>query len=277
MTVNPPSDHLADPDDEQEASHRFALTLAPRIGALIERQESSERTPDDRSSLAADDRYTKPFQSSHAVWLALTHAVDNLHALRTLTVRGDLPNLVVHTHPYAAYPLIRAAYENASQAMWLLTPANRNDRLTRRFRLLLTDGKHRDQMGGLTGLSTTAHAERLARIDPVIVARKLDRVECLRTVGNRAFVRGAATATGGDPDYAEAVWSALSGLSHGDMWASMSSTDREVVAVSDDGTATARITSSIRNVERLTSVALNGTEAALRVYDKRSNQLAVDR
>jgi hypothetical protein len=89
--------------------------------------------PPDGSPLKADNNRTAPYQLGHAAWHAISHAVDHLHCLHALITDAQLLNM------YAPYTLVRAALENASAAVWLLAPASRSDRITRRLRLAALD------------------------------------------------------------------------------------------------------------------------------------------
>ena len=271
MTEPNPLHRVASAEDEKAASRRLTTVLAPRIDALTERHHT-RRPVAPGSPLYGDDLAAEPYHLSHAAWHPISHAIDNLHALRSLTVRGDLPNLTVHIHPYSAYPLIRAAYENASQAVWLLGDPNRNVRLTRRFRLLLTDDGNSDKVAELTGSGPgTARAARLAKVQPIAQRRGLEN--WAKFVGFGEMVGGAAKVVGRGPDGAKAIWHVLSGLTHGDMWASLATTDRDEIEVSEDGNmVTFRTTSSITNVTNvanLTDIAVTATEHAVRLYDLR--------
>jgi hypothetical protein len=97
---------------EHEAARWFVDALAPRIDALQRRWEGPYQDVERGSSLAGDDAHSKPFHVSHAAWLAIAHAIDNLYALRVLTVQGEGNDFGVTTRPYAAYPLLRAAVES---------------------------------------------------------------------------------------------------------------------------------------------------------------------
>ena len=66
----------------------------------------------------------------------------------------------------------------------------------------------------------------------------------------------------------EIWWRTLSGLTHGDQWASMIMTDRQQVAVSDDGVVTFSATSSLTNIASLTSIASRLAIAAVQLYDQ---------
>jgi hypothetical protein len=75
------------------------------------------------SSLWKDDEVTSPYLMSHSVRGALVSAVDHLNAFRALVQDAHV------VHPRATLTLLRAALENAALAVWLLAPANRNERV----------------------------------------------------------------------------------------------------------------------------------------------------
>lgn len=272
MAENKSYTRLSSPDAEAAATELLATNLAPRTDRLQERltkPESAAVAPG--SPLAGDNTASRPFQLSHAAYFAIVHAADNLHALRLLTVRETGPNhLTVVTHPYAAYPLLRAALENASMAVWLLAPSNRDARLTRRFRLLLKDAKNGDEEAALLGHEAATHAKRLDRMEPILTARPtISLNECKNVPGFRSIVRQAAEGHDSDPVAAVAVWKLLSGLTHGDVWASQTATERDEVSVSEDGVVTMKTTSSIANIANMTAYVFTFVEAAVRLYDLR--------
>lgn len=211
------------------------------------------------------------FSSRTPAWYAIVHATDNLQALRALTVRGEAPKLQVMTYPYAAYPLLRAAIENASAAVWFLAPASRDTRLTRRFRHLLQDSRMGDDAAALLGHEAKSYEKRLNRVTELIGKRpSMTLSECKKGAAYRFIVREAAKGSGTDQDTAEVMWRLLSGLTHGDTWAGLTATDRDQVAVSEDGTVvTFQTTSSLANIANMTGYAVALTESALRVYDLR--------
>jgi hypothetical protein len=90
-------------------------------------QPSPEAEPG--SALAGDTAKSSKHQVSHAAWNGITHAVDQLHALKTLIVDAR----VVHT--YVPFSLLRSAIENAATAVWLLSPRKRDERVQRCLKL----------------------------------------------------------------------------------------------------------------------------------------------
>lgn len=273
MTDRPANASRQSPKEaEDEGSRLLAVDLAPRIDALQASVGTAAAADVAAGSpLAGDDRASRPFQLSHAAWHSIVHAVDNLQALRALSVRGEAPKLQVMTYPYAAYPLLRAAIENASAAVWFLAPPSRDARLVRRFRHLLQDSRMGDEAAALLGHEATTYDKRLSRVTALIEDRPgMLLSACKKGVGYRFIVREAAEGQGTEPDTAEVVWRLLSGLTHGDTWAGLTATDRDEVAVSEDGTVvTFQTTSSLANIANMTGYATALAESALRFYDLR--------
>ena len=155
-------------DEPQEAAHLLVTSLAPRIDQLCDDWDNSDRPVELGSQIAADNACMGPYQLAHVVALVLSHATDDLEVLREYTVRGSEDDFTVHTRPYAAYPLLRAAMENACTALWLMLPANREERVRRRFRLWITDGAHQDEVAKLMGHpNPRSKAKRRADVEPL--------------------------------------------------------------------------------------------------------------
>jgi hypothetical protein len=54
-------------------------------------------------------------------------------------------------HIYAPYTLVRGAVENAAAATWVLAPASRDERITRRLRLAAVDMRNADAIAQFVG------------------------------------------------------------------------------------------------------------------------------
>jgi putative heme iron utilization protein len=76
-------------EQENQAAHRFVTEIAPRIDAFQQRWDGPDHTAEPGSSFAGDDAHSKLYPASHAAWLSIGHAIDDLYALRTLTVHGE--------------------------------------------------------------------------------------------------------------------------------------------------------------------------------------------
>jgi hypothetical protein len=271
MSRSPQVDEVAEPEGEQAASEILATVIAPRIDALTERQHDPDFHVAPGSAMDRDDHLLRPYQLSHVAWSGISHALDNLRAFRVLTVLGDAPNLHVQTYPFAAYPLLRAALENAAQVLWLVGPKSRDERLTHRIRLLLADGSSADKIAQLTGHGP-GHARRLRqeKLRDLIESRPLDHGCVNEAVRNVEVVQSAAKFVGLTCAQTELTWRLLSGLTHADQWASEVAHDREEVGVSADGrSVTFRATSPISGVTERTDQVVSIVEASLREFDAR--------
>ncbi|GAA3651346.1 hypothetical protein GCM10022237_08940 [Nocardioides ginsengisoli] len=272
MTDSASVSRLSPKDAEDEAARFLALQLAPRIDALAEYANGQgASTVSAESPLAGDDAAADPFQVSHTAWHGIAHAVDNLQAFRRLTVSGEGDHFDVSTHPFAAYPLLRAALENASVALWLLAPEDADERLTRRFRLVLQDAAHGDDVARLMGHEPTTYERRVERVSGLIANRpSVDLAACKKRAGFRAIVPEAAEGTGTDANTASVVWRLLSGLTHGDQWASLAWAEREQVDLSADGTVfTVRMTASLANTANMARYVVALAESSTRAFEMR--------
>jgi hypothetical protein len=103
-----------------------------------------------------------------------------------------------------------------------------------------------------------------------VLPLSLNFAACERRVGFDEIVRGAGTQLASRPEVHLATWRILSGLTHGDLWASISLTDRDEVTLrADDGVYTVRTSSSVSNVANLTAIAVTTAEKALNLFDRR--------
>jgi hypothetical protein len=259
-------------DVSAEPGGRRLIELATEIDGWHERFETGHTTVPAGSPLAGDDRASAPYQVSHAVWMALSHATDNLHAFRMATVSGGPQHYNLTTRPYGAYPNLRASMENSSAALWMLSPASRNERLLRRFRWYLADGKSRDAVVGLLGPRTgnTNYTDRVADLQPLVAGRDIDLTACKNRPRFAEIVREAAPRALFDADGAEAIWRILSGMTHGDMWASLSISDAERLAeTADGGVMSMRLTTPVDRLASFCEIVCIFLRRAYRLLDER--------
>jgi hypothetical protein len=272
--TRPSVSRLSPKDAEEEAARVLIEELAPRIDAFNEAVDHpAAATVRADSPLGGDDKAADPFQVSHTAWHSLVHAADNLRALRLLTVSeaNEDRHVQVRTHPFAAYPLLRAALENASIALWLLAPDRRDTRLTRRFRLAIQDAGNGDKVVSLMGRTPTNEDKHRARVADLIANRPaITPAACNKPAGFGVVVSEAAEGSGIDPSAALAAWRLLSAFTHGDQWASLAFADREEVGLSVDGkVVTVRMTASLANISNMARVVIVTAETALRAYNLR--------
>jgi hypothetical protein len=256
---------------EQEAG-KFLIRYAAVIDGWQQRFEQGPPRAQPGSAMIGDDRVSDPYQFSHAAWMALSHAADNLHAFRVATVTGSGSNYGITTRPYGAYANLRAALENSATALYLLGPADRNERITRRFRLWVQDGRHMDKLAKvLRSRPPAANTEtRLTDLTSLIESRGLDPATITRPLSYVSIVRDAAPVAGADPDSGEAMWRILSGMTHGDTWASLNITEREHLSQElSDKAINLRLTSPVDRLAGFCAVVGTYLAPAFGIYDQR--------
>jgi hypothetical protein len=220
------------------------------------------------SPLVGDARKSPDLQVAHAAWNGITHAVDHLHAVRSLL--GDARVL----HPYAPYTLLRSAIENAATAVWLLAPPQRSERVRRRLKLARHEAWESGQVRKLVPAEVfegrrTAE-ERIAEIRSLAIALGLDPNDVCGQFGYESVVRQAGEATKLGGDLSALMWRLCSGLTHGRYWASLSFLQREEMArTTEAGVLDVRLTTDVDQVLTVVQVPFTFTNAALQLYDQR--------
>lgn len=220
--------------------------------------------PAARSSLRGDDDRTHPYDLSHAVWRHLSNAVDHLSCLRALL--GDAKVI----HMYAPFTLVRGALENACGAVWLIQPAQRKERIARRFRLAISDIRHELQAGELMGHTGPQSGQ--------------GRVDDIRAIAGRAGVDAAALK--GDASYTEIVqavdgngppgslillsWKVCSGFAHGDWWTTKNASRRtQIPGVGREEIGTFKIEANLSLLMKVTALAVRTTGYGWQLHDQR--------
>jgi hypothetical protein len=177
------------------------------------------------SSLRKDDEVTDPYQLSHAAIGALVSAVDHLDAVRALVQDAGI------LHARAPFTLLRAALENSATAVWLLAPANRNERVLRRLRLQWADA-----LDGEVAHQVVGAAPRLSRdgwkgkLQAVARARGLPDEQVQAVTGRPVSYSGIVKAAGDEAQDSDLTgqdalfcWMLSSGIAHAKTWAVLSS------------------------------------------------------
>ncbi len=132
-------------------------------------------TPEPRSALVADDDAAHPYRVSHSAYRSIAQAVDHLRACRALLVQAE----VMPT--WSCLTLIRASVENAATAVWLLSPSNRNERITRALQLAWDDVvSWRDVVARMPGVVPVDIDAAKTKITTIADRRRIPNAEALR-------------------------------------------------------------------------------------------------
>lgn len=267
----------------EELAVRLMQLMFPRIEDAWQKLDGVYvQVVEPRSSLRLDDRYLGRWRSGGLHVTAMFAAVDALMAVQTILKpviagTGSLPMS-------ALFPMIRAAIESASLAIYLLEPLDRDERLRRSYLVAAEDAKYLSTFGEALGRETnTVRADAQAHIRELLATRPsieagapfaFERVQYSDLVENADAVMAADPATPKVERMALiAWWKLLSGLSHGKQWAFVELMERSEAVVDEaNESAYVKLTSSAAGVAIPLQLAVEALEAALRLFGHRSKE-----
>jgi hypothetical protein len=176
------------------------------------------------SDLDADDQATDPVHLSHAAMSAMSHGHDHLHCLRTLMVEAE------SLHIYAPFSLLRSALENYATALWLLQPDDHATRVRRRLQVAAADARRGEEVRAMLSAPVTRPLEqRLGQFADRAEAVGVPRDTVLgKTPSFERIIREAASSTVFQPETLLVLWKTASGVTHGQMWATLGALSRKV-------------------------------------------------
>ena len=239
------------------------LRLLNQVDTWSARTDAQGRHPETpaSSAMGGDDKRLKPYHISHASWASLSHAGDHLLALRALLATGLIPM-------FAPYTLIRAALENASMAVWLLAPAGRAERITRRLQVAADDIRNGERARAITGdKGPKTREQRLDEVGQIAEKCGIDG----RAATTRATYSEIIQAVG-DPDQVTLLaWNTCSGIAHGDFWATPAAMRMVGLPVGGSPDVGAyQITANVSLLRYFATFAVNMTNRGWGLYDQRS-------
>jgi hypothetical protein len=223
------------------------------------------------SQLAGDARKSSQHQVGHAAWNGITHAVDQLHALKTLIAGAR----VVHT--YAPYSLLRSATENAATAVWLLAPAQRTERLTRCLRLARHEAWESSEVAKLLPPKVIqgkrSAKERIDEIRDLAATLGLNVDTICSKVYYEGVVKQAGEATNLGADLSALLWRLGSGFDHGRYWASFGFLPYKATASDVSDVLNVRLSTTADQVLMVAQVPFLFTAKALQLFEDRRRRL----
>jgi hypothetical protein len=275
-------------DPDEAADVRTLLAWANEVEKLHERYFRNTPDLNPGSRLDRDDALLRPYHLSHEVSQRLGVALDSLHGLRAMTLDEGSGGVELRT--YAPFPLLRAALENACIVAWLLESEDDLVRATRRVHLWVRSNQERFTVdkaiyeeflkhGGTQEPSQirdrdVAFLERMrevgvADLDKLMKnpKRSTASVGDMVSVGAAALRRQRGTY---QPQMYSVGWRALSGATHGDLWALMAVTMHEVLGEPDERNdrVNARVSFPVSSFVVWTHMVTSAVKGALRLYDR---------
>ncbi len=224
-------------------------------GRILEVQEGS--------LLAEDDVLTAPYQSSHVIAVFLGSALDHLQALRALLVDAEA------LHMSAPFTLTRSAIESASQALWLLTPDERQVRVQRRLQMAADNA--REQSRAVEILDPEARGrlqQRLDRFAGLGEAAGIPRDHVLgRAPSLVTMVRAASDLVAPDLPL-EFLWRLGSGYAHGNVWALLVAGVQERLPGSQEAVAHLSVTADAETALLFMGAAVLALSEAQKLHDR---------
>lgn len=247
------------------------------IDTVVQRFENEEQhVISPRSSLAADNRRTDPFQTSHVIEMLLNAGIDNLNGIRHLIWGrpGDVPSQAV-VHQAAHYVLARAAIENFATALWILQPASRDLRIERTLRWHVKNIQDQHQAISMLDISGQRSLEdKLLRLEQIAT-------QSLGAIPSR--FRSGYTATKvleyvdeNNPENAGRklstlfLWRLCSGFTHGRLWASLTFQEQDAQPTDDPDVMSVRITSDLTRALWAPKEAMHLLERLLELRNQQS-------
>ncbi|NYI59141.1 hypothetical protein [Cellulomonas soli] len=245
-------------------------TLFARIAFYHRTTAEAEATPPvPGSPLAVDDAALGAYPLSHGVSMATGVAMDHLEAIRSLVQDAGV------THPWAEHTLLRAAFESACTALWLIGPDDAGERRHRRLRQVWNDADESRKARTKHNVERPSGRTR-DEIEASILALAPDE----RSVSHWTYldvVRGAALHIGQQPDFFELVWRAQSGLAHGKSWATLAMLEREEATGASDGEVSIRLTTSVEQLAPAAAMTLNIVRRAWALSETRGRSTGEER
>ncbi|MEH1129433.1 hypothetical protein [Micromonospora sp. CPCC 206061] len=253
--------------NEQETFQRL-LHLLEQIEPWVERC-SGDKPGFSRlgagSSLRGDDDRVHPYETSHAVWSALSHAVDHLHAVRSMLRDAQV------IHNYASYTLLRAAIENAAVAVWLLAPASRSERITRRLRHAAADIKGGEEVKELVGHhGPRSKRERVSEIRSLAAKAAINVDRASAPASFRGIVQAAGEKTDLGGRITRLLWHMGSGIAHGDLWATVSVGEAVEMPGAPAGMTHMRVSAGVNGIFMMTLAAILLAKKGWDLYELRA-------
>jgi hypothetical protein len=219
---------------------------------------------EDGSDLAGDDRGAHPYGVSHAAWAAMTATVSHLGCLRdSLFVQTDPAAFTARLHTHGQLTLVRGALENASRAVWLLEPDNREVRLLRRFQQEWAEVREMEKVRQEIGTPPVKSMDaRFAELSVLAQHANMDPSVIKKTPDYTTIVRAAGGHIASGPAVAVVIWKACSSLAHGEVRGLFAYLSKEAVGESSPGVALAQVTGNVLLLDTGVRVAIGTMRAA---------------
>lgn len=266
------------PEREAVASILFDSAW-PKIDALEAKVLGDYMVVEPESTLAVDITFLGPWRDG-LIRSAINSSFDALKTVQFLLDRN--PRVLPMT---GLYPLLRSAIENASLALYLLAPTERDERLRRAIReaageiaLQRKFTAHFDRHGAAdiaaewrTSLTLVLAGRQNLEINPNKVSA--EAISTIISFADTVIRRDLPSPFSPGLVPLLALWQLLSGLSHGKQWALLTALARSNAVVEASGhVAHVRLTTKPQTVAVILHKAIETLEVSLQYYGRRARK-----
>jgi hypothetical protein len=224
------------------------------------------------SDLARDNAVTHPREVSPAAWAAISAAVSHLACLRESVFRDQDPNTVsarIHTH--GQLTLVRGALENASMAVWLLTPDQRIERVLRRLQQDWDEVRQLDITGIAMGSSPPKTlGVHLQELTGIATCAGVDPSKIKMRPGYGDIVKSTGDSVSTGATLAFVIWKACSSIAHGELRGMIAYLKNRRVGSTVAGMQLNQVEGNVDLVATGGLVAIATTRRALALYRMRA-------
>lgn len=243
--------------------------LAPIFSEVERWKTASEREslpgPAPRSGLAEDVLRLEIYPGTHLFRAGINGAIDHLDAFRVLIVKTQTLHLV------APVTLLRAVLEDASLALWLISPDQRSERLLRALKAHHTDMKGRVGYEKIRppslGPKGKTAVQRCVDIRQLATRLGLDEKAVGQHLSTTGVITNACRVLGATGSDGPRLWSLSSGLAHGRHWTVMHGYKLHGMADAGGGFAELQITGNEDEVAKLAILGHALIRKALERYE----------
>ena len=178
----------------------------------------------------------------------------------------------LHTH--GQFTLVRGALENASHAVWLLEPDDRQRRLLRRLQQESAETRQLEEVRREMGQPAKTKADRFAQLAPLAQRVGVDPAAIKKAPDYTTIVRAAGRHSAFGPARTVVIWKACSSLAHGEVRGQLAYLTKEILGEPSPGVAQARVTANVLLLTAGVHAAVGMTKTAFDLYAKQSGMPA---
>ncbi|RLQ86180.1 hypothetical protein D9V28_04920 [Mycetocola zhadangensis] len=257
------ADDVQSPEVTEQQGVALLQLSFQRLDTLTGRADQARVAP--TTSLAGDDRATPYAPLSSQVNSAIAVATDHLMGLR---VAIEDSNWKIMT--FAWWTLIRSAYESCGNALWLMSPRQRDTRVLRSLQITHDSRRSVNKVMLELGRDDPGFDRMNARMIELRDARPGNFGKSLKPDFLTSRLREISPLVPNAFETPVALWMLSSGMAHGNSAMFLNLLERKRLTLPVNGTSEHRLTTSVGVLAMFYTAALDMIEVALELFDERN-------